>query len=232
MSVQRQSAPGRPYGGVSAAERVAVRHERLLEAGLELFGTRGYVETGVKDICSEAGLTDRYFYESFDDTRGLFLAVFDRVTDDLFASVSTSVAEAGPEPEPELRAGIAGFVGALAEDPRRARVVFSEGPAAGPEAERHMRATLRRFRGLVAATARRHLGPAVEDELVELVALSVVGSLERTIAEWQDGRLDLPLERIVDELTRIFRLMLTGLDAEATGGRRFSRRGPGPAGAP
>lgn len=217
MSAQRQSAPERPYGGISAAERIAHRRERLLEAGLELFGTRGYVATGVKDICREAGLTDRYFYESFEGTRGLFLAVFDRVTEELFDSVSAAVAAAGPEPEPELRAGIASFVGALADDPRKARVVFSEAPGAGPEAERHMRATLRRFSGLVAITARRHLGPAIEDELVELVALSVVGTLERATAEWQDGQLALPLERIVDELTRIFRLMLTGLETETRG---------------
>jgi AcrR family transcriptional regulator len=217
MSGRRQSAPERTYGGVSATERVATRRERLLEAGLELFGTRGYAATKVKDICGEAGLTDRYFYESFDGTQELFLAVFDRVTDELFASVSASVAGAGPEPEPELRAGIASFVGALADDPRRARVVFSEGPAVGPEAERHMRATLRRFSDLVAATARRHLSPAVEDEVVELVALSVVGALERAIAEWQAGRLELPLDGIVDELTRLFRLALTGLDAEMRG---------------
>src|SRR5206468_2848506 len=77
-------SPTRPYGGVSAERRVADRRERLLEAALEDFGTRGVAATGVKDICRRAGLTDRYFYESFRDSGELFTAVCDRATTHLF----------------------------------------------------------------------------------------------------------------------------------------------------
>lgn len=215
MASSRQRTPVRPYGGVSATQRVAARRVRLLEAGLELFGTHGYLASGVKDICSEAGLTDRYFYESFRDTRELFIAVFDRVTDQLFASVARAVDGAGPGPDAQLRAGIETFLRALAEDRRKARVIFSEAAGVGLEAEQHMRVTLRRFSGLVAATARRHLATDVADEVLDLVALSVVGTLERVIIEWQDEELDLPIERIIDHCTTLFRILLTGLDAEA-----------------
>ena len=87
--------PQRTYGGVSADERIAARRAKLLDAGLELFGTRGFAATGVKDVCREAGLTDRYFYESFDDRLALFTAVFDRATEDLLQSVAEAVI-AGP----------------------------------------------------------------------------------------------------------------------------------------
>jgi AcrR family transcriptional regulator len=217
MASSRQRTPVRPYGGVSATERIATRRERLLEAGLELFGTDGYQVSGVKDICREAGLTDRYFYESFRDTRELFIAVFDRVTDELFASVASAVEASGPAPEAELRAGIETFVRALADDRRKARVIFSEAAGAGPEAEQHMRTTLRRFSVLVAGTARRHLATDVSDELVDVVALSVVGTLERVIVEWQDEELDLSIERIIDHCTTLFRVLLTGLEVEARG---------------
>src|SRR3954449_7388105 len=89
--------PQRTYGGVSADERVAARREKLLDAGLELFGTRGFATTGVKDICREARLTDRYFYESFANSEALFLAVFDRLTDDLFGDVASAAGEAGAD---------------------------------------------------------------------------------------------------------------------------------------
>ena len=217
MASSRQRTPVRPYGGVSATERIATRRERLLEAGLELFGTDGYLASGVKDVCAEASLTDRYFYESFRDTRELFIAVFDRVTDELFASVANAGDASGPAPEAQLRAGIETFVRALADDRRKARVIFSEAAGVGPEAEQHMRATLRRFSVLVAGTARRHLATDVSDELVDVVALSVVGTLERVIVEWQDKELDLPIERIIDHCTTLFRVLLTGLDAEARG---------------
>ena len=217
MASSRQRTPVRPYGGVSANERIATRRTRLLEAGLELFGTDGYLASGVKDVCREAGLTDRYFYESFRDTRELFIAVFDRVTDELFASVAGAVDASGPAPDAQLKAGIETFVRALGDDRRKARVIFSEAAGVGPEAEQHMRVTLRRFSGLVGATARRHLAADVPDELVEVVALSVVGTLERVIIEWQEEELDLPIERIIDHCTTLFRILLTGLEAEARG---------------
>ena len=81
----------RTYGGVSGEDRAAARRARLLDAGLERFGTDGWAATGVKDICREAGLTDRYFYESFDDRLALFTAVFDRATGELLQRVAEAV---------------------------------------------------------------------------------------------------------------------------------------------
>src|SRR3954449_8485465 len=165
--------PQRTYGGVSADDRIAARREKLLDAGLELFGTRGYAGTGIKDVCREAGVTDRYFYESFNDGGALFLAVFDRLTAELFRAVAEAVVESGEDPERQLRDAIGTFVHALADDPRKQRVLFAEAPAAGPAAAAHMRTTLRRFAELVAATARRHLPDDTPDEDVQLLALSL-----------------------------------------------------------
>ncbi len=195
-------ASTRPYGGVSAADRVAARREKLLDAGLELFGSRGYVATGVKDICARAGLTDRYFYESFKDSEALFLAVFDRLVDELFVEVAEAVVAAGDQPVPQLRSAIGTFVGALADDPRKARVIFAEAAAAGPNAAAHMRTTLRRFSDLVAATARQHVD--ADDEQIRILALSLVGTLERVVTERQDGALQIPVERLVDRCVELY----------------------------
>ena len=73
----------RPAQGDSDEQRIAERRARLLEAGLQEFGTRGVLQTGVKDICRRAALTDRYFYESFRDSGDLFGAVFDQVSREL-----------------------------------------------------------------------------------------------------------------------------------------------------
>ena len=202
---------GRTYGGVSAEDRVATRCRQLVDAGLELFGTRGYLDTGVKDICGEAGLTERYFYESFADKQMLFIDVFDRVTAELFELVGQEVVTAGGDAEAQLRAAIGAFLSALAEDSRRARVVFGEASAAGPEAERHMRATLRQFSALVAATARPHLSPAVPDSHLQVFSLSVVGTIDRVVIEWQEGELDLPVEEITASCVALFATILAGI---------------------
>src|SRR3954471_11898833 len=104
MATSIPRAPQRAYGGISAGERIAARRARLLDAGLERFGTAGWAATGVKDICREAGLTDRYFYESFGDRVELFTAVFDRETQRLLLAVATAVAGVEPEPRAQISA--------------------------------------------------------------------------------------------------------------------------------
>lgn len=195
MTTQRR--PVRTYGGIGAEDRVAARRGKLLEAGLELFGTRGYSATGVKDLCRAAGLTDRYFYESFSGTKELFAAVFDHVIDELFAAVATAVEATKPRGTRKLRAGIGTYLTALAEDPRKLRIVFVEPTAAG--AEYRMREALWRFARLVAATA-TEARPDVQPpaEIIDIFALSVVGMLERVIVEKQGGRLDVPMDDLID----------------------------------
>src|SRR5918999_5057985 len=57
-----QMAPSaRVYAGMAAEERRARRRARLLEAGLELLGTKGAQATSVTAVCRLARLTPRYF---------------------------------------------------------------------------------------------------------------------------------------------------------------------------
>jgi AcrR family transcriptional regulator len=224
MVTANQKSPVRSYGGVSATERVADRRERLLDAALELYGTRGFAATGVKDVCRQAGLTDRYFYESFRDSGELFTAVFDRATSDLFALVAQKVSEVPPEPEIQVRAAIESFVRALADDARKARVIFSESTSVGAEADRHIRASLRQFAGLVAATARPHL-PEMPEGALQMGALSLVGAIERVIIEWQDGHLEATIDEVIDHLVQLF--LIAAISAGVSP-RRAPPRNSGP----
>jgi AcrR family transcriptional regulator len=204
MQVPARRGPARRYGGVSADERVAARRARLLDAALELYGTRGWAAVGVKDVCRAAGLTDRYFYESFRDSGALYVAVLDRTTEELLGLVARRVAAAPSEPDAQARAAIEAFVRALAEDPRKARLIFADAAAANREVERRMRATLRRFAALVADTARPHLPGDVPERDLRIAALALVGAIDRVLTEWHDGELDATIDELVDQLVRLF----------------------------
>ena len=201
----------RPYAGVGAHERVAGRRERLLDAGVALFGTQGYAATGVKALCHEAGLTDRYFYESFRDKADLFAAAFERAAGELLAAIALRVAEVAPDPAAQARAAIECFVRTLADDPRTARLLFVEAASVGGEVERRVRRSLRRFADLVAAAARASVAQAdVPDRVVTMAALSLVGGMAHVALEWLDGDLDAS----VDELVEYFvELVLVALEA-------------------
>ena len=71
------SDSSRTWRGQTTQERQSERRDRLIEAGIELFGTRGYANTPVKAICEEAGLTERYFYEAFEDREALLDQIYE-----------------------------------------------------------------------------------------------------------------------------------------------------------
>src|ERR1700678_344787 len=95
----------RAYGGVDAADRLASRRARLLEAGLDLLGADDAAELTVRGVCRQAGVAARYFYESFTDKDELVGAVFDWVIAELATTTQATVAAAPPEEQ--TRAGMA-----------------------------------------------------------------------------------------------------------------------------
>jgi len=199
-STSSSRRPVRDYRGVSADQRVADRRERLLAAGLDEFGTRGFMVTGVKDICRTAGLTDRYFYESFSTNADLFTAVFDRATKHLLDATIAALSDETRSVRAQAHAVIEAYVRALADDPRLARVIFVEPPAVGPKIEHRMRETLRNFAQLVEETLRPNLPATVPDDAVRFSSIALVGAIERLMIEWQDGELGMPVDRLIDYL--------------------------------
>lgn len=185
-----RSSATRPYAGVAAADRTAARRAALIAAAIRRFGTDGYATTGVKDLCREAGVTDRYFYESFRNREALFRAAFEHVVTELLAVVAmAALAEAG-SPERQARAAVGRFIEHLTAEPAKARVLFVEAAAVGGDVAREMRASTRRFAELLAGAARPHLAPATSDVRLTMAALSLVGAMGVVILEWLDGTLD------------------------------------------
>ncbi len=192
------------YGGVDAAQRIATRRGRLVEAALDLLGTDGWPATTVRGICARAHLTPRYFYESFEDLDAILLAVFDEIAAEGARAVLAAVDAAPSNARAKSRAAIGAFIELLTDDPRKARVLFIE--AMGSEALAGRRfATVRMFARLVAEQARAFYGvPAETDPLVELTALMLAGGLAEALLAWLDGTLRLTREQLIEDCTELF----------------------------
>ncbi|MCQ0016032.1 TetR/AcrR family transcriptional regulator [Actinomadura madurae] len=133
----RNPAPRRSYGGRSAEERRAERRERLLAAGLELFGTRGYAATSIERLCATASVSTRNFYEEFSGREELLTTLHRGINERAAEAVSAAYAEAADAGLPtRVERAVRAFVTATASDPRRARIAFVEviGVSAGPGA--------------------------------------------------------------------------------------------------
>jgi AcrR family transcriptional regulator len=187
----------RPYGGVEGPERAAARRRRLLDAGLELLaGSDDPPELTVRALCGQAGVSARYFYESFTDKDVLVAAVFDSVIADIAATTQAAVA-AAPSDE-QIRAGITNLVRTIAGDARVGRLLFN--PQLSNPVLARKRAGLG---GFFAILSGQHVTTAYrvrESESVKALAFFVVGGVGQTIAAWVAGDVDMTPEQVVDHL--------------------------------
>ncbi|MEU8916215.1 TetR/AcrR family transcriptional regulator [Streptomyces nigrescens] len=196
--------PVRAYAGVGASERIAARRTKLIEAGLKLFTTRGYMATGVKDLCREAGLTDRYFYESFANREALLLAAFDTVTEQLLDRITQAAASA-PQTSPKReQAMVEAFVRELAADPRKARLIFTEVHGVNDAVRQHARTGILRFVQLVADMVREILPPDTPEAQLRMTALSVIGAMHQAVTAWHSKEVDIPAEGLIAHCVQVF----------------------------
>ena len=194
----------RTYGGLSGEQRTADRRERLLEAGLELLGRDGWKAATVRGVCAEAGLTERYFYESFANRDALLEAIFDRVSSEAAEAVLAAVEAAPHDARAKSRAAIGSFVELLTADPRRARAMLIES-VSNPVLEPRREQAIRTFAGLLADQARRFYSAGKDSQLdAELTALALVGGLSELLVAWVDGRLEVGEDRLVDHCVELF----------------------------
>src|SRR2546430_7578142 len=199
-----RSTPTRSWRGVSAEERRAERRAQLIEAGIEVIGTQGWAGTSVRGVCRQAGLTERYFYESFPDREALLLAVYEHVLVEGIQVVLAAAAAAPHEVRLTARAGIAAAVELLIGDPRKGRVLILE--ATGNETlQRRRQQAVRAQAALLSEVAREFFGDNPPDPVdANLTALALVGALAEVGGAYLDGQLDVPRERLIDHLTELF----------------------------
>ncbi|KAA0019449.1 TetR/AcrR family transcriptional regulator [Antrihabitans cavernicola] len=179
-----ETKAGRRYSGLKASERTSVRREALLEAGLQLFGTAGYQSTSVKQVCTEAGLSERYFYESFKDRQRLLLGVYEELVDGMRADTFEAIAAATGD-DVAVRA-LGAFVGYLTADPRRARVVLIEVMGVGPLLETRRHDVMREFADVINAVWLDATTGGTE-RMRQLVATALVGAVAHLLVDWLLG---------------------------------------------
>ncbi|BDB23685.1 TetR/AcrR family transcriptional regulator [Cupriavidus sp. P-10] len=142
--------PARRYRGAEAEERRAQRRGQLIAAAVQVYGERGYQNATVKAVCEAAGLTERYFYESFANSEALLLASFQAVTHRLLQTLARAgEAAAGDGPNRAL-AMLRAYFGALQCEPRSARVFLVEIRGVSKLVDGALADSLSEFGGLLA----------------------------------------------------------------------------------
>lgn len=186
----------RPYRGVSAEVRRGDRRERLLEACLDVVAAVGVNDTTVDAICAQAGLSKRYFYESFPDREAALVAALDLVFDAVRAAIAGVLAEGAPTDRVSRTVSV--LVKTLAADERAARL-YIEAPR-HPALEERRIAAFDEFTQLLVQYV---LDLDGDDPAARAATLLVVAGTTEVLSRWLAGDIDLDEDELVQTISGV-----------------------------
>lgn len=200
----------RQFKGLSLAQRQQLRREKLIEAGIECYGTLGFFSVTVKDICQQAKLTERYFYESFKKSDDLFLTVFLKLIEKLQHNVMHAIVQASPDPDQMIDAGLTALLHTLQDDPRLARIIYMDATLVQ---ELHNQATLQeaiiRFARMIQAFMAVTIPNAQLNETeMSFVASGLNGYVTHIALRWVSEQFKQPLPEVLNACRTVFTALL------------------------
>ncbi|MFY9764873.1 MAG: TetR/AcrR family transcriptional regulator [Mycobacterium sp.] len=172
------------WSGVPLEDRQALRRDELVAAGVQLLGEKSGPAVTVRAACRQAGLTERYFYESFADRDEFVRAVYDDVCT---RAMSTLMSATTP------REAVERFVALMVDDPVRGRVLLLA-PAVEPVLVRSGAEWMPNFIDLL----QRKLTEIRDPVRQKMIATGLIGGLTTLFTAYLDGRLEATREQFID----------------------------------
>lgn len=188
----------RSYRGMSQEARRAERRARLIAAAIAVYGERGYHQATVKAVCEAAGLTERYFYESFANSEALLIDSFNTVTYSVLGEITQAARAAGRGRIARSRAMLHAYFSALQREPQSARVFLVEIRGVSRAVDLAFDAALR---AIGREVARIVAPPDAPDD--QLLQAGVVGGVIHIALRWIDDGYLPSIERVVDTALRL-----------------------------
>jgi AcrR family transcriptional regulator len=176
----------RTRNGLTPEQRREQRRQALLDAALELFGTKGYTSTSVEEICRTAFVSTRNFYEEFENREALLWNLVYQTLAEAYDALRGRPGENGHRPaEAELHDRISRMAHAFLDDPRRARLVFVECRGMSLIQEYRRRAAQQAFAQLLGELIDdRMANIAIGDRARSILSLAVVGGVDLILSDW------------------------------------------------
>jgi AcrR family transcriptional regulator len=163
----------------------AHKQRRIMAAIAELTAERGYEATKIADIVRRAGVARKTLYDNFEGKEEVFLAAFDAAVDEALRRIEAECALVEGGWEERLEAGLAAFLGYVAEEPALARMCMIEALSATPAATERHEDAMQRFVELTKRNVPRddRLPETIEETLVGGVAWMVYQQIRRDETE-------------------------------------------------
>lgn len=175
------------WSGVPLQDRQTLRRGELIAAGVTLLGGAAGPALTVRAVCREAGLTERYFYESFTDRDEFVRAVYDDVCSTAMKALMSSQTP---------RDAVEAFVALMVDDPSRGRVLLL-----APEREPVLTKSGAEWMPSFIALLQHKLTEITDPAMQAMVATGLIGALTALFTAYLNGRLAATREQFVDYCT-------------------------------
>ncbi|AHH18853.1 putative transcriptional regulator, TetR family [Nocardia nova SH22a] len=186
----------RIWGGTTLTERREARRGALLEAALDLIGEAGAGAVTMRAVCRRAGLTDRYFYESFTSRDDLLDVLYRQVADDFREPMTAFAATADPAGDRELASVL---VDKVLADPRKSRLFLVE-PYSSTGLGQTTISVMPTFTRLI----QDHLFTDIADPMRRrMAAVTMASGNAGLFAAWLNGSLRADRDQVVDHLVEV-----------------------------
>lgn len=200
----------RQFKGLSLSERKLVRREKLIEAGIQTYGTHGFFSVTVKDICKEAKLTERYFYESFKKSEHLFQCIFIKMIEKLQITVLEALANATTDPKQVIHSVLNSVFSLLKNEPRMARIIYIDAMLVQ---ELHQQATIRETMAqfdLLIYNFIKGILPELSqnNSVISLIATGLNGYVTQIAVRWVMNDFKQPQSEIIEACELTFMTLL------------------------
>ncbi len=156
----------------------------MITAGVNVLGGESGAALTVRAVCRSAGLTERYFYESFHDRDDFVRAVYDHVCSTAMTALTSSTTP---------RDAVERFVALMVDDPVRGRVLLIA-PEREPVLTKSGAEWMPSFIELLQHKLTQISDPAVQ----AMVATGLVGALTALFTAYLNGRLATTREQFID----------------------------------
>jgi AcrR family transcriptional regulator len=165
-------------------DRRESRHQRILDAALNVFSRQGYHEAAVDEIASMAATSKGGVYFHFPGKQSIFLALLDRSAAMLLARIEERM-EATGDPIAKIEEALHALLGVFAGHRSLARLLLLEAMGAGPE----FHAKLMEIHASFAAFITRNLDEAVALGVIppldtRTAGVAWFGALNQVITTW------------------------------------------------
>jgi AcrR family transcriptional regulator len=164
--------------------RAQDRHQRILDAALQVFSQRGYRDSSVDEIAETAQTSKGGVYFHFPNKEAIFLALLNRTAARLLEKIEEATASTD-NPVAKADAALLTVLRTFAGRRALARLFMVEALGAGREFHQRMAEIRNDFTMII----KRHLDSAIEEGVIEpidteIAARAWFGSLNEVITQW------------------------------------------------